>query len=266
MSLTDEALIAALLTLVPDSSAGRPWVIGVSGAQGSGKTTLVRTVAMRIGAAQLSLDDVYLTQADRQTLARTVHPLFATRGPPGTHELPLLMQVLDQLFLAGPDEATPLPAFDKLADDRRPLHDWPRYPGRPGVILIDGWCLGATPQTPEALATPVNDLERREDPDGVWRGVVNDALAGPYAALWDRFDAFLHLAAPSFDVVQGWREQQEAGLLGHGVDEPRRAALARFVQHFERVSRHMLGGGRRPGLVARLDGARRLVGAAEESG
>ena len=266
MSLTDPALIAALLSLVPQESLARPWVIGVSGAQGSGKTTLVKAVAARTGAAQLSLDDVYRPQADRQALARYSHPLFATRGPPGTHDLPLLMQVLDQLSSAGPDEATPLPAFDKLADDRSAPRDWPRYRGRPLVILIDGWCIGATPQTADALAAPVNDLERREDPDGVWRSAVNDALSGPYAALFDRFDALLHLAAPSFEVVQGWREEQEAGLLGHGVDEVRRAGLERFIQHFERITRHMLSGGRRPGLFARLDGARRLVGAAEESG
>ncbi|WP_293826963.1 AAA family ATPase [uncultured Brevundimonas sp.] len=86
-----------------------PPIIGVSGAQGSGKSTLARDLAERFGAAVLSLDDVYLTRAERATMARQVHPLFATRGPPGTHDLDLLHRVLDRLRMAGPGDTTPCP-------------------------------------------------------------------------------------------------------------------------------------------------------------
>src|SRR5690606_23539903 len=61
---------------------GRVPVIAVVGAQGSGKTTLARAAAARFGAAQISIDDVYLTRAEREALARDVHPLLLTRGPP----------------------------------------------------------------------------------------------------------------------------------------------------------------------------------------
>src|SRR5690606_34530577 len=85
-------------------------LIGIAGAQGSGKTTLARAAAERFGAAHLSLDDVYLTKTERQTLARQVHPLFAVRGPPGTHDLALLEATVAALRAARPDSRTLLPA------------------------------------------------------------------------------------------------------------------------------------------------------------
>ena len=138
-------------------------VIGIAGAQGSGKTTLVRAAAERLGAAHLSLDDVYLTRAERQAMAREVHPLFTVRGPPGTHDLGLLERTLAALRAADADSRTPLPAFDKLADDRAPRTDWPVFAGRPSAVLVDGWCLGATPQAEADLAAPVNALEAERD-------------------------------------------------------------------------------------------------------
>lgn len=237
-----------------------PPILGIAGSQGSGKSTLARAVADRFGAATLSLDDVYLTQAERAEMARRVHPLFATRGPPGTHDLELLDAVLTRLQTAGPDARTPLPRFDKLADDRAPESDFPVVQGRPRAIVLEGWCLGATPQTPQALAAPVNALERAQDPDGVWRRAVNAALAQNYAALRARLDALVFLKAPAFEAVLDWRCEQEAGLMGVAVVSPeRRAALARFVQHYERLTRHMLAGGIAPDLTVDLDAGRRIV-------
>lgn len=231
-------------------------LIGVAGAQGSGKTTLARAAAERLGAACLSLDDVYLTRADRAAKGRAVHPLFAVRGPPGTHDLALLAATIAALRAANPDSLTPLPAFDKLSDDRRPGTQWPLFTGRPSAVLVDGWCLGATPQPEADLAAPINALERERDGQGVWRRAVNAELAGPYAEAFARFDAVLFLKAPSFDAVLDWRCQQEAGLLGLSpADLPpqRRAALAVFIQHFERITRWMLASGVRADVTIRLD-------------
>nr|WP_312449432.1 kinase [Brevundimonas naejangsanensis] len=235
-------------------------LIGIAGAQGSGKTTLARAAAERFSAAHLSLDDVYLTKTERQTLARKVHPLFAVRGPPETHDLALLEAAIAALRAAEPDSRTPLPAFDKLADDRAPRTDWPVFAGRPSAVLIDGWCLGATPQAETDLTLPVNALEAEQDVQGRWRGAANAALAGPYAETFARFDAILFLKAPSFDAVLDWRCEQEAGLMGlPPADLPaaRRAELAVFIQHFERITRHMLTGEVRADVTIALDGQRR---------
>src|SRR5258706_4880519 len=230
-------------------------LIGVAGCQGSGKTTLCQHVARRCGAAHFSIDDVYLTRAERADLAHRRHPLFATRGPPGTHDIDLALATIAALEGASPTDRTPIPTFDKLADDRAPPDRWPRFEGRPSAILVDGWCLGATPQVGEDLAAPVNALEREADPDGAWRGAVNDELAGSYRAFFDRFDAILFLAAPSWPMVLDWRCEQEAGLLGVApADLPagRRAWIAGFIAHYERLTRHMLDGGVRADALAHL--------------
>lgn len=254
--MTDPRLIAAVEALI--RAAERPGhvpLIGISGAQGSGKTTLARAAAKALGAARLSLDDVYLTRPGREALARAVHPLFVTRGPPGTHDLDLLSCAVGALRGAGPGDQTPLPAFDKLADERRPEAEWPVFAGRPRAILIDGWLLGARRQADAELEAPVNALERDEDPDGVWRRAANRFLAQGQAVLTEGFDAVLFLKAPSFEVVLDWRCEQQAGLLGAAsgsLPADERARLVRFVAHFERITRRMLAGGARAETVVRL--------------
>ena len=71
------------------------------------------------------------------------------------------------------------------------------------------------------------------------------------------------LAAPSFDVVQDWRCQQEAGLLGlapHDLPPERRTAIARFIAHYQRLTEHMLAGGVAIDARLPLDEARRPAG------
>ena len=244
--------------------AGPPPILGIAGSQGSGKSTLAQELAERFGGATLSLDDVYLTKAERADLARRVHPLFATRGPPGTHDLGVLNRLLDRLQAARPDDLTPLPRFDKLADDRAPEADWPVVKGRPRIIVLEGWCLGATPQAEADLVAPINILEARQDFEGEWRRAVNAALAQPYARLRARLDALIFLKAPGFDVVLDWRCEQEAGLMGQDAVSPElRAALEVFIQHYERLSRHMMSGGVEADMIVALDrkrGVRSLEG------
>ncbi len=256
--LVNEALAAARAVPV------RTPVFAISGLQGSGKSTLAAQIAERakadgLRAAVLSLDDLYLTRAERGRMAREVHPLLATRGPPGTHDLPLGCRVLDALK-AGEDVA--LPRFDKLADDRVEDAAWTRVQGRVDLVLFEGWCVGATPEQDAELAMPINALEREEDTDGRWRHYCNDALLRAYPALWSRLDALWFLQPPGFDIVRTWRWQQEQAMVARdparsGMD---RAQLERFIQHYERTSRHLLA--TLPGTadrVIRLDENRRPV-------
>jgi D-glycerate 3-kinase len=252
----DPDLVDLVGRLITDGPEDRPPLIAIVGAQGSGKTTLARAAAEQFGAVQISIDDVYLTRAEREAMAREVHPLFVTRGPPGTHDLGLLQQLIDALSSAGPEDETRIPDFDKRGDDRHAAGDWRVFRGRPSAILIDAWCLGALPQDAAELAEPVNALEADHDPDGAWRGAVNGYVGGTCADFIARFDAVLFLKAPSFDVVLDWRCQQEADLLGVApADLPavERERLAGFIQYFERITRHMLDGGVRADVVVQLD-------------
>ena len=228
---------------------GEALVVGLCGAQGSGKSTLAAAVAVRLQAAGLhtvilSLDDLYLPAADRQRLAKKVHPLFAVRGPPGTHDVDLGLRVLDAV--TGKRDFL-LPRYDKAMDDRAPQDRWCEAKAPVDVILFEGWCVGARPEAPEALSTPINDLEREQDPDGRWRGCGNALLAGEYQTLFERIDLLILLAAPSFEIVTRWRTQQEKALRLATQREGRSLAkvmsddeVARFVQHYERLTRHIL--------------------------
>jgi D-glycerate 3-kinase len=233
--------LATRLTTAVVSAAGRgPLVVGLTGPQGSGKSTLAakapeRLAAAGLRAAVLSLDDLYLPKADRQRLAADVHPLLATRGVPGTHDVALGLEVLDRLASAG---RTAVPSFDKGVDDRRPPSAWPIVDGPIDLVVFEGWCVGARPQPEAALAAPVNDLERSRDPDGVWRHYVNAALAGPYQALFGKIGFQALLQAPSFDVVLGWRLQQEHDLRARSPGKGQTdAEIAVFIQHYERLTR-----------------------------
>nr|WP_240339042.1 kinase [Novosphingobium sp. BW1] len=226
----------------------RPLILGLCGAQGSGKSTLAAWLAERLGgmgmrAGILSIDDLYLGRVQRQDLAATVHPLFATRGVPGTHDVTRGCALLAALR-AGTLPLV-LPRFDKGRDEPAPQGEPVDAPL--DVLIFEGWCVGARPQTEPQLSPPVNALEREEDPEGTWRRHVNTALACHYAPLFEAIDRLVLLAAPGFEVVRGWRGEQEAELrtrlsasseAGREVmDAPR---LDRFVQHYERLTRNIL--------------------------
>jgi D-glycerate 3-kinase len=233
-------------------------VAGIAGPQGSGKTTLVRAYAdANPGVAWFSLDDVYLTKTERRTLAG-VHPLFETRGPPGTHDIALFHATIDALQAAGPDSRTPIPVFDKVLDDRISTDRWPIFDGKPSLILIDGWCLGATPQSADELAAPASVPETEAD-SPQRRRMINNSLKGAYQAAFARLDAILYLRPPTFGIIHDWRCQQEEGLLGHPLTQEDRDRIARFISHYERITRHMMAGGRRADIEVQLDARRNVT-------
>jgi D-glycerate 3-kinase len=239
------------------------FVVGLAGAQGSGKSTLAPQLQRLLAArgarvAVLSLDDLYLGHEARLDLAACVHPLLAVRGPPGTHDVALGASLLESLAR---HQLTIMPRFDKATDDRVPPDQWSSFAGPADVVIFEGWCVGALPQPPEALIKPVNQLEAEEDPDGVWRTYVNETLAGPYQALFGMINFQILLAAPSFDVVAGWRIQQEHDLrrqrAGDGSAIQSDSDIRRFVQFYERLTRHMLAHApARADAVVRLDANR----------
>lgn len=216
-------------------------LIGVQGAQGAGKTTRCRLwaealTARGIDSLVLALDDFYLSRQSRQQLAATIHPLLASRGVPGSHDVARLERCLDQWR----DQRWPLslPSFDKSRDD---CGSDRRVDGPVQLVLLEGWCVGVPAEPDHALLQPLNPLEAEEDGSGLWRRYVNQQLGGPYRQLWQRLDGLISLEIPGFDWVARWRGQQEQELRQQhpeqGMDE---AALARFIAHFERLTRHAL--------------------------
>ena len=248
---------------VAEAPDGHVPLLFLSGPQGSGKSTAlseaVRALSMPVTGA--SIDDFYLTHEERADLARTVSPLLATRGPPGTHDLTLLQDTVAALRAAGADAQTSVPVFDKLADDRAPASAWHTVHGRPAAIVIEGWLMGALPDAASADDPPLNAVEA-SDTSGRWRPYQEAALSGPYTDLWEMADGFCHIVPPDFDCVLNWRLQQEAALWaerGAPMPDERRDWVIRFIQHYERITRRMIGGGRRQGAEIHIDADRNVL-------
>ncbi len=225
--------------MVARKQDGKTLVIGVAGAQGSGKTTLagilsdflVSTTGMTSDV--LSLDDFYLTKADRLAMADRVHPLFATRGVPGTHDLEMLVAVKERIASG---HAAFAPRFNKAMDDRE---DGMRRMSAVDFLICEGWCWGAKPQREEDLAAPVNALEATRDPDGRWRREVNAVLASTLCQRAFASDLLLFLEVPDMEAVYRWRWQQEQALEG-GPGVMDAGEVREFIMYYERITRHML--------------------------
>ena len=234
--------------------------VGIGGGQGAGKSTLARLLVLAgelLGrrVLALSLDDFYLTRAEREQLAATAHPLFRTRGPPGTHDVAGLCAVVRQLK-GGRVASVAVPRFDKGADDRTGRAT---VQGPVDTIVVEGWCIGAEAGEPGELAAPINALERQEDADGRWRRGIDQTLAEDYAALHRELDELVFLAVPDLDAVLRWRTEQEQ----ERPPAQRMAAadLARFVQHYERITRRMIADlPQRADVVAQLNASHRVGG------
>lgn len=235
-------LVAERIASLPRGHA--PPVIGINGAQGSGKSTLTQLIGLALERfhamrpALLSLDDFYFGRPPRLQLARLVHPMCETRGVPGTHDVLLMADTLDALAKAGPDSRTPLPRFDKLDDDRISREEWPEFEGRPDAILLEGWCVGLRAEDVPVWTGPINQMEAAEDPEGEWVRWSLSELARDYPAIWDRFAMLVSIEVPDIETVIASRLKQEEGLAA-GSDRPRmdREAVTRFVQHYERFTR-----------------------------
>jgi D-glycerate 3-kinase len=236
------------------AKAGQPIIVGVCGTQASGKTTLAAFLKglleeAGLKAEVLGIDDLYLSKERRQALAAQVHPLFITRGPPGTHDVALGHRVLDVLTGKSPPDDVRMPRFDKAADTLAPREVWPVLTGAVDVVLFEGWCVGARPQDGALLVEPVNELERTRDADGVWRRYANDRLGSDYAALFARIDCLLMLKAPDFSAVFEWRALQEKKLGDRlraqgGLTDGRKLMsedeLRVFLAHYQRLTQWIL--------------------------
>lgn len=224
-------------------------VIGVSGGQGSGKTTIARILTYLLeseanSVAAFSIDDCYLPWKDRQQLQRQQqgNPYYQiSRGNPGTHDVALAREVIHSLQTATPTTGTLIPRFAKGLHngkgDRLPREQWPRFVGRPDLIVFDGWFVGSPylePQQITNLKQGVPELSAFEalvDPDGSYGLTVNDRLL-EYQPLFASIDYLLYLRVPSLAKVLDWRLKQERQLRSSGAGGMTDEEVTEFVKPY----------------------------------
>ena len=227
---------------------GDTYVLGINGAQGTGKSTLAHLISEYLAntcgrnVVTLSIDDIYLTREERQLLSRSVHPLLSMRGVPGTHDVDLGVLLIERLRNLVPGQTANVPRFDKSRDDRYPASNWPTITGPVDLVIFEGWCVGSQ-ATPDAeLQQPINALEAAADADGRWRTYVNEKLGTDYARLFETLDGLLFLRAPNFDAVLRWRIEQEQKLRQSAENDANAIMsdeqVADFIQYYERLTRH----------------------------
>jgi len=225
-----------------------PMLVSINGAQGTGKSTLTAFIKLIIESefkfrvASFSLDDFYYTRVEREQLGKDVHPLLVTRGVPGTHDVDLIENVLDSL-LGG--RGCDVPRFNKVFDDRCLPSEWMAYDNSIDVILFEGWCNNSPVQSLTDLVNPINELEEKEDAQGLWRHYVNEKLDEYHQRIFNQVDMSVMLKAPDFEHIYSWRSLQEQKLKSDTLADQKtqimsHAELNRFIQHYERISRHTL--------------------------
>ena len=224
-------------------------MIGLSGGQGSGKTTISSLISMILKryfnkkVFKISIDDFYKTRRERYDLSKNKHPLLKTRGVPGTHDIEMLINFFNQLknskfktFL--------LPKFDKSIDDRCKKNKWYKIKTRPDVVILEGWCVGAKPQNKKQLNRPINILEKKEDISAKWRQYVNFQLKTKYKRLFSQLENIIYLKAPSFNLLRSWRIKQEKKLKKNIKKNVTSKAMTnkevlRFMMHYQRITLQM---------------------------
>ena len=222
-------------------------IIGLSGGQGAGKSTITEILKFilkkkyKLNLCVFSIDDFYKTKIERKLLSKKIHPLFLTRGVPGTHDLNLMIKTIKQLKKKK-FKTVFIPRFNKSIDDRHKRSKWQKIKNQPDVIIFEGWCVGAKHQTNTELKKPLNLIEKKYDPDCKWRKTVNNLLKNRYKKLFNKIDRLVYLQAPNFSHILKWRwlQEQKMKLTLKNKKTMSKSQVKNFIMFYERITKHMM--------------------------
>ncbi|RAK71687.1 TDA10 family protein [Aspergillus fijiensis CBS 313.89] len=233
-----------------DPSQRKPFILALTGLQGSGKTTwtsaLVRSLNEKhhFRTINVSLDDFYLPHEGLVRLRQSnpANALLQMRGQPGTHDTALVREFFDSLTVT--TETSPrvvcIPEFDKSRfhgeGDRVPRDEWRHVPvsldSPVDVLVLEGWCVGFQPLSEEAIeakwtaakAHPPESGAAGSDSGFPTQTLQNHELSSYFtinASLRNYCDMFMgphhldflvHLDTDDLANVYRWRMQQEHAL------------------------------------------------------
>tara|TARA_Y100000590_G_scaffold30787_1_gene34116 strand:+ start:154 stop:1080 length:927 start_codon:yes stop_codon:yes gene_type:complete len=230
----------------------KPFIVGLGGGQGAGKTTITSIISIvlkkyfKLSVFKISIDDFYKTRKERFLLSKKLHPLLMTRGVPGTHDINFILdffkKVKDNKF-----KSLRLPKFNKAIDDRCKKKLWYSIKKRPDVIIFEGWCVGARAEKNNTLKKAINSIEKIDDIKLIWRKFVNQQLKSKYKKLYNQLNCLLYLKVNKFSLLQKWRLKQERKLWLKNKKMSNnkimsKKEVSRFMQTYQRVTKNMLKG------------------------
>jgi D-glycerate 3-kinase len=215
-------------------SLNRPLIQGILGGQGTGKTTLATILGQiltHLGyrVCQLSLDDLYKTYTERQQLQQ-VDPRLRWRGPPGTHDIDLGLQVLQQIHQGG-EQPIALPRFDKSAWGGIGDRTTPEIVTQVDILLFEGWFVGMRPINPAAFEMAPSPI--RTESDRTFARDMNVKLQD-YLPLWDELDRLIVLYPEDYRLSKQWRMQAEQEMKAKGKPGMEDEEITEFVEYFWR--------------------------------
>ena len=198
-------------------------IIGLSGGQGAGKSTItgiLKLILKKKYGLELcifSIDDFYKTKSERKKMSKKLHPLFLTRGVPGTHDVNLINKTFKNLkkkiF-----KPVLIPKFDKSIDDRAKKSQWTK------------------------IKKPLNMIEKKYDTYIKWRKKVNNQLKKPYKKIFSKIDKLVYLKAPSFNHIFQWRldQEQKLKLTSKNKNTMSKSKIKEFIMFYERITKNMM--------------------------
>ena len=213
--------------------------IMIAGSQGSGKSSLSKLIKLYLekfcykSVVIISMDDFYLSKSQRTQLSKNIHPLFLTRGVPGTHDLELMNKKIKQIL--NKEFPIYLPIFDKVSDSRKRTY---KKILKADVVIFEGWCAGAQPVGQNYLQKNFNNLEKHKDKNFIWRNSYNKYL-NEYQKLFSQFNFFIYFQFNQWDHVLNWKYKQELELRDKKKDLGLKKYLREFIQYYEKVSKWM---------------------------
>ena len=226
----------------------KPLFLGFSGGQGAGKTTIAKILKIILikyfkrNTQVISIDDFYKTQKERYKMSNLIHPLLMTRGVPGTHDVSLIQKFFS-FVKRKKFKKFIIPKFSKRIDDRLKKKYWMNIKKRPEVVILEGWCVGAKPQSNFLLKKPINILEKKEDKNMFWRRHVNEKLKKEYKKIFANIDNFIFVKVPNFKMVFKWRLLQEKKLSKKSHSDKKVMSydeIKRFIMFYQRITLQMI--------------------------
>ena len=226
-----------------------PLIVGLAGGQGSGKTTISSIISLilkkyfKLKVFKISIDDFYKTKKQREILSKNKHSLLITRGVPGTHDINIMLDFFRKIKTKN-FKSLKLPKFNKANDDRYKKKHWYKLKSRPDVVIFEGWCVGAKPQSLRLLKKPINALEKAYDKSLKWRRFVNLQLKTNYKKLYSQLDSLLYLKVKNFNLLKKWRIKQEEKLWLKSKSRKNlkimnKKEVINFMQTYQRITEQM---------------------------